>query len=423
MELVRIKCGFENGIDIGAMGSRGGLSLGWKGNALVSLLSFSAYHIDVEINDTMCEEKWRLTGFYGNPDEKGRSALRNLLRQLSNINSAPWVVLGDFNEIANSFEKQGGRRRLERQMSAFRTTLEDCNLFYIGFTGRWFTWERGVATNRWLELFPNARIEYLTHSFSDHCPILLNTLGEAKHDLLYNSGNFRFEAKWCLDSSFENLVRGWWADSTGSIPDRLEDMGYRMYDWSRNSKRDEKRRRDISDDTLAEITDLQLELNLEADKEELYWEQRARVNWLKNGDRNTSFFHKMAGQRKVRNRIAILEDDIGNSYSTNEDMIKAESDDHIFGLVEKWVTDSMNDSLNKTFTEEEIYTAVKTMPPLKAPGIDGFVATFFQMYWHIVGQDIPKYCIDLLNGQREIGDINKTRIVLIPKMDNPKNMT
>ncbi|KAA3453417.1 reverse transcriptase [Gossypium australe] len=398
-------------------GFQRGIVVGMKGNALASVLSFSAYHIDVEVNDTMCEEKWRLTGFYGNLDEKGRSDSWKLLRQLSNINNTPWVVLGDFNEIANSFEKQGGRRRPERQMSAFRTALEDCNLFDIGFTGRWFTWERGkfrstnirerldrgVASNRWLELFLNARIEHLTHSFSDHCPILLNTLGEAKHDLLYNFDNFLFEAKWCLDSSFENLVRGWWADSTGSIPDRLEDMGHIMYDWSRNSKKDEKRMRvclgnrlyylftqDISDDTLAEIIEVQLELNLEADKEELYWEQR--VNWLKNGDRNTSFFHKMAGQQKVRNRIAMLENDIGNSYSTNEDMIKvaqdyfeklfsaseAESDDRIFGLVEKRVTDSMNDSLNKAFIEEEICTAVKTMPPLKAPRIDGFVATFFQ---------------------------------------------
>ncbi|KAA3469841.1 reverse transcriptase [Gossypium australe] len=98
-------------------------------------------------------------------------------------------------------------------------------------------------------------------------------------------------------------------------------------------------------------------------------------------------------------------------------------DKHIFGLVEKRVTASMNESLTKQFTEEDICNAVKTMPSLKAPGVDGFVATFFQRYWHIVGPDISGYCLDILNGQKEIRVINKTRIVLIPKIDNPKNMS
>ncbi|KAA3465168.1 reverse transcriptase [Gossypium australe] len=145
----------------------------------------------------------------------------------------------------------------------------------------------------------------------------------------------------------------------------------------------------------------------------------------------------MASQRKIRNRITALEDDIGNRFSANEDMIKIaqdyfeklfsaseeRADEHIFGLVEKRVTASMNESLRKQFTEEEICNTVKSMPPLKAPGIDGFVATFFQKYCHIVGQDISRYCLDILNGKKEIGDINKTRIVLIPKIDNPKNMS
>lgn len=47
MEMVRLKCGFENGIDIGAIGSKGGLSLGWKGNSLIWLKSYSYYHIDL----------------------------------------------------------------------------------------------------------------------------------------------------------------------------------------------------------------------------------------------------------------------------------------------------------------------------------------------------------------------------------------
>ncbi|KAH1074512.1 hypothetical protein J1N35_026840 [Gossypium stocksii] len=187
MELVRMKCGFENGIDVGAVGTKGGLSLGRKGNSLVSLKSFSSYHIDVEIHDQECGEVWRLTGFYKNLEERCREGSWELLKHLSHDQIIPWVVVEDFNEITNSFEKKSGRLRSERQMDAFRSTLEFCNLNDLGFIGRWFTWERGrfahtnirerldrgVATLEWMNLFPSFQVEYLSHSFSDHCPFFL----------------------------------------------------------------------------------------------------------------------------------------------------------------------------------------------------------------------------------------------------------
>lgn len=140
--MIRLKCGFENGIEIGAVGIKGGLFLGWKGNSLASLKSFSSFHIDIEINDNECGAVWRLTGFYGNPDSRNKNDSWNLLQQLSNDCNVPWVVLGDFNEITNSFEKKSGRLRSVYQMNDFRMTLEDCNLNDLGFVGRWFTWER-----------------------------------------------------------------------------------------------------------------------------------------------------------------------------------------------------------------------------------------------------------------------------------------
>lgn len=83
----------------------------------------------------------------------------------------------------------------------------------------------------------------------------------------------------------------------------------------------------------------------------------------------------------------------------------------------------MNDRLLRQFTEEDIDYAIKLMVPLKAPGIDGFPANFFQRFWLIVGPEISNYCLSILNNQSEIGDINKTRIILIPKVDKPKNVT
>lgn len=46
---------------------------------------------------------------------------------------------------------------------------------------------------------------------------------------------------------------------------------------------------------------------MEIDKEEMYWEQRVRANWLKLGDKNSAFFHKYASNRKRVNTISRLE--------------------------------------------------------------------------------------------------------------------
>lgn len=49
MENVRRKCGFLYGLDVDAVGSRGGLSLCWKQDCSVSLRSYSQNHVDVDI--------------------------------------------------------------------------------------------------------------------------------------------------------------------------------------------------------------------------------------------------------------------------------------------------------------------------------------------------------------------------------------
>ncbi|KAL4386718.1 hypothetical protein GQ457_09G000940 [Hibiscus cannabinus] len=138
---------------------------------------------------------------------------------------------------------------------------------------------------------------------------------------------------WLLEESCEEEVRRIWNESIGTVPERLRSVSRGLDRWFRILQRKKrvsiKNLRDridtlnaqvVSDDVLGDIVEAKLTLNIELDKEELYWEQRARANWLKNGDWNTTFFHKFASERRRMNRISHLFDDQNRRYEEQEEL-------------------------------------------------------------------------------------------------------
>ncbi|KAA8521046.1 hypothetical protein F0562_011801 [Nyssa sinensis] len=96
------------------------------------------YHIAVVMKDHI-KRKWRLTGFYGNPETAHKSCSWDLLKWLHIQMDIPWICLGDFNEILSSREKAGFVGRVESQMRAFHSVLDDCGFKDLGFNGQEFT--------------------------------------------------------------------------------------------------------------------------------------------------------------------------------------------------------------------------------------------------------------------------------------------
>ena len=52
-----------------------------------------------------------------------------------------------------------------------------------------------------------------------------------------------------------------------------------------------------------EIKQVRKDINDLIDSEELYWCQRSKAHWLKEGDRNTKYFHARASERRKQNTI------------------------------------------------------------------------------------------------------------------------
>ena len=107
-------------------------------------------------------------------------------------------------------------------------------------------------------------------------------------------------------------------------------------------------------------------------REEVMWRQCSRVTWLKEGYRNTRFFHLRAHQRKKRNKISKLKKEDGSFTEVEEEMANlsttfyrdlymsegTEDMDQLLDSVPVKVTGAMNDDLLKPFSPDEVKSAL-----------------------------------------------------------------
>jgi hypothetical protein len=135
---------------------------------------------------------------------------------------------------------------------------------------------------------------------------------------------------------------------------------------------------------------------LEARKreEEILWKHKSRIQWLKEGERNTKFFHRTVLQRRHSNRITHLTSTNGEPIHSHEDMETTLIDYYKDLLMEPFsdryeaitkvtqhvpslVTLEKNLALLRPITIEEVDQALQDTPKCKAPGPDGFTNDFF----------------------------------------------
>lgn len=92
----------------------------------------------------------------------------------------------------------------------------------------------------------------------------------------------------------------------------------------------------------------------------------------------------------------------------------------VIDLIPEMLSEQDVSVLDKPFTQEEVYAALKEMDSTKAPGPDGFIPAFFQRFWTKIGHDICSLILRFLNDGINLSlSLNFTNIVLIPKVDNP----
>ena len=143
-----------------------------------------------------------------------------------------------------------------------------------------------------------------------------------------------------------------------------------------------------------ELSSLEHEVANLLEQEELYWRQRSKSLWLKEGDQNTKYFHCKATQKRTKNFINFLLDDNDASHNSHSELCaiaftyfrnlfkssgSVQSNvEAIIDCLSRKVTDPMNQILTAGFSNAEIKAALFQMNRSKLPGPDGFRLGFIK---------------------------------------------
>ena len=168
--------------------------------------------------------------------------------------------------------------------------------------------------------------------------------------------------------------------------------------------------------------------------EEVHWRQLSRELWLREGDRNTGFFHRMANAHRRNNsmdKIKIngvwlseeqeVREGVANAY---QQMLSEDSNwkAAIGRLQLDQLSHQEAENLEIPFYEEEVHYALMDMNGDKAPGLDGFTMAFWQNCWDFVKEEVIEMFKEFHEQSSFLKSLNTTFLVLLPKKGGDEDL-
>ncbi|RVX11532.1 Transposon TX1 uncharacterized 149 kDa protein [Vitis vinifera] len=203
-----------------------------------------------------------------------------------------------------------GGSSLTPSMRDFDSFIKECELLDPPLRNASFTWsnmqespvckrlDRFLYSNEWGLLFPQGLQEALIRRTSNHWPIVMDT-----NPFMWGPTPFRFENMWLQHTNFKENFRDWWS-------------GFQGNGWKEGG---------LNPDLLSQRASRKGDLEELILREEIHWRQKAKVKWVKEGDCNSKFYHKVANGRRNRKYIKELENERGlvlkNAESITEEIL------------------------------------------------------------------------------------------------------
>jgi hypothetical protein len=446
---------FDDYVYLPADDTHGGILLAWKSRTVTvtdPILTNNALTAKVSVANTA---PWWITVVYGPQEDADKVTFLQELRDIRADCPGPWMICGDFNLIYQEEDKNNNS--LDRRMvGRFRRCINNLALKEVYLFGRRYTWSDGqtppmlvrldrvLCTTDWEDFVGDCNLTCLESVVSDHSLLLLDCSPSAP-----THRRFHFEDFWLRLDGFQDTVAEAWQSVTHDDPFhrlmlRMQVAARKLTSWSARYVGNIKQKMTISRELILQFDKAREDCILQPHENWLYQSlklsylgyasldrtivcQRARIANLKDGDANTSFFHKQCSFCRQRNKIHSLAT-TGGVLTDQVDMAAAAFThfDSLLGTdMGRQCTLRLDDliepshdlaDLDAPFTVDEVWSAIKRLPARKAPGPDGFTAEFLRSCWETVRSDFMAVFAQLydLRG-RGFNKLNQALLMLLPK--------
>lgn len=167
--------------------------------------------------------------------------------------------------------------------------------------------------------------------------------------------------------------------------------------------------------------------------EEMFLKQKYRIQWIREGDKNTSFFHRMVKMKHCKDQIKLLIDADGNRLTVYEDIsskavryymkLLGTSDTSCSGGSVEEIRDLLSfhpsiaeiTMLTWAVADSKIHSTFKSFPSNKSSGPDGFIVEFFKYAWPVIRETVIQAISDFFSKGKLLKAMNSTWITLVPK--------
>jgi exonuclease III len=316
-----------------ADGTRGGVAIFWNASILsISNPVLRDYSITVSVSILRSGTSFSLTSVYGPSVDEDKPAFLSELVACKPPPAVPWLIVGDFNLIYEARDKNN-LNLCRRLMGQIRAAIDSAELLELRCSNRRFSWtnervdptmvylDRIFCNVAWEALFSACGVHALSSSHSDHCPLLLSSLGSPPR-----KARFRFENFWPRHEGFASTVAEAWVKPVRSLNPfarlriKLARTARALRFWSRGLFGDARSQLHLVNELILRLDVAQedrvlspLEFHLRkalkvrvlglAAVERARRRQASRVTWLREGDASTRFFHMKMNARRRKNFI------------------------------------------------------------------------------------------------------------------------
>lgn len=190
--------------------------------------------------------------------------------------------------------------------------------------------DHALVTTACIRLFLRAKVLSLEASTSDYLPIFLDL---ALLVVQSRIKRFCFENVWLREPNCVNVVKESWISSVEMpLQFKITNYGSDLFQWGNHLSRDFrnrilacKRRMGSlwgkSDEvSMAQFTEARSMYNELLHNHEVYWKQRSKLIWLKEGDMNSKYFHATASTWKRWNTVGKLRNSQGHWCTRPEEI-------------------------------------------------------------------------------------------------------